>query len=84
MSEISENNPHEIFIKTLKISNYKGFKACEKEDLSDAFSVEFCTPNGTVGSGLTVLLGDNNCGKTTILDAVNLVVLKSFSYLCTV
>ena len=72
MNEISENNPHEIFIKTLKISNYKGFKACEKEDLSDAFSVEFCTPNGIMGSGLTILLGDNNCGKTTVLDAVNL------------
>ena len=77
MNEISENNPHEIFIKTLKISNYKGFKACEKEDLSDAFSVEFCTPNGTMGSGLTILLGDNNCGKTTVLDAINLAVLRS-------
>ena len=77
MNEISENNPHEIFIKTLKISNYKGFKACEKEDLSDAFSVEFCTPNGTMGSGLTILLGDNNCGETTVLDAINLAVLRS-------
>ena len=77
MSEISENNPHEIFIKTLKISNYKGFKACEKEDLSDAFSVEFCTPNGIMGSGLTILLGDNNCGKTTILDAVNLATIDT-------
>ena len=38
MNEVSGNNPREIFIKTLKISNYKGFKACEKEDLSDAFS----------------------------------------------
>ena len=75
MIELSENDPREIFIKTLKISNYKGFKACEKEDLSDAFSVEFCTPNGTRGSGLTVLLGDNNCGKTTILDAVNLAAI---------
>ena len=75
-------NPHEIFIRELYISNFKGFKACEKEDYSDGFCIAFETPNGTVGSGLTVLLGDNNCGKTTILDAVNLVVLRSNAGLC--
>ncbi len=34
-------------------------------------SVNFAVPNGTVGSGLTVLVGPNNSGKSTIVEALN-------------
>lgn len=54
-----------MFIKELNIKNFRLF-----ED----FSVEsFNVPdNENEGSGLTILVGENGCGKTTILDALAL------------
>ena len=52
-----------ILLQTLKIKHYKGF--FEEE------SIEFAAPDGeTPGSGLTLIVGPNNAGKTTILEAL--------------
>ncbi len=50
-------------IKRLKISHYKGF--------FDEQIIDFATPDGSKdGSGLTVIVGPNNTGKTTIIEAL--------------
>ena len=50
-------------LRTLKIEHYKGF--FEEETL------EFAIPDGkTPGSGLTLIVGPNNAGKTTLLEAL--------------
>ena len=49
-------------LETLKIEHYKGF--FEEETL------EFAIPNGRPGSGLTLIVGPNNSGKTTLLEAL--------------
>jgi len=59
-----------IFINKLTIQNYKCF---EKEP------IEFSTPNGSRGSGLNILIGENGNGKTSILEAINYLTLNSFS-----
>ena len=54
-----------MFIKSIDITNYKLFK--------DTFSVDFNVPDGvTIGSGLTVLCGENGYGKSSILEAIGL------------
>jgi len=58
-----------MLIKSIKINNYR------------AFSSEFIVENVNIpdneneGSGLTVFVGENGCGKTTILDAISLPLL---------
>jgi AAA15 family ATPase/GTPase len=54
-----------MFIKALQIKNYKLFPATGFFELSD-----FNIPDGNEGSGLTILVGENGCGKTTMLDAL--------------
>ena len=50
-------------LETLKIEHYKGFFREE--------TVEFAVPDGrTPGSGLTLIVGPNNSGKTTLLEAL--------------
>ncbi len=50
-------------IKSLSVQRYKGF--CKKT------TVEFATPvNKKKGSGLTILVGPNNAGKTSLLEAL--------------
>ena len=49
-------------LETLKIEHYKGFY--------DEETVEFAVPNGRPGSGLTLIVGPNNAGKTTLLEAL--------------
>ena len=54
-----------MFIKSIDITNYKLFK--------DTFSVDFNVPDGvTMGSGLTILCGENGNGKSSILESVAL------------
>jgi AAA15 family ATPase/GTPase len=36
-------------------------------------------PNGNKGSGLNILIGENGNGKTTLLEAINYLILNSFS-----
>lgn len=59
-----------IFINKLNISNYKCF---ENQDFI------FNVPNGTEGSGLNILIGENGNGKTTVLEAINYLTLNSYS-----
>jgi len=48
-----------VHLSELKISGYKVFK--------DEFTIKLNT-------GLTVLIGENGCGKTTIIDAIRLLL----------
>jgi AAA15 family ATPase/GTPase len=59
-----------IFIKKLTIQNYKCF---ENEPIG------LSVPNGSRGSGLNILIGENGNGKTSILEAINYLTLNSFS-----
>lgn len=57
------------FLKELTISNYGVFPYQKKDE--DAFEITFNVPDGkTKGSGLTIIIGGNACGKTTLLDAL--------------
>lgn len=60
-----------MFIKKLSIKNFRIFKD------TDIFEIdEFNIPdNSSEGSGLTLIVGENACGKTTILDALAMPVL---------
>src|SRR5690606_33184431 len=46
----------------LTISNLRCFSSA---------SVKFAVPDGSVGSGLTLLVGNNGTGKTTVLEAID-------------
>lgn len=66
-----------MFIRELELENYRGF---------DDFSLKnIAVPDNTnLGSGLNVILGENGCGKTSILDAIALALgsykVDSFSF----
>lgn len=52
------------YYKELKILGFRGFsKEC---------SIEFAIPNEKEGSGLTILVGENNSGKTSILETLRM------------
>jgi predicted ATP-dependent endonuclease of OLD family len=51
--------PH---LETLTINNFKG--------VYESQSISFAAPKGVRGSGLTVLVGSNNSGKSTVFDAM--------------
>lgn len=53
-----------MFIKELKIQNFKSFQG-------DIDPVVFNVPNGEVGSGLNIFVGENNTGKSTIFEAID-------------
>lgn len=53
-----------MFIKRIRLTNFKGFLG-EREWLA------FNTPNNSAGSGLNVLVGENNIGKSTLFEAVD-------------
>ncbi|MDC4740019.1 AAA family ATPase, partial [Acinetobacter baumannii] len=55
-----------MHINSLKITNFKGF-AEEKNYLP------FNTPNGEKGSGLNIFIGENNSGKSTVLEAIDFI-----------
>lgn len=55
-----------MFISKLSIKNFRLFDDTKEHEIKD-----FNIPNGKDdGSGLTVFVGENGCGKTTILDAI--------------
>jgi len=53
-------------IVDLSISNYRGFYAKKL--------FRFAVPTGRAGSGLTILVGPNNSGKSTVVAALQLVI----------
>lgn len=58
-----------MFISKLSIKNFRLFDDTKEHEIKD-----FNIPNGKDdddGSGLTVFVGENGCGKTTILDAIS-------------
>lgn len=55
-----------MFISKLSIKNFRLFDDTKEHEIKD-----FNIPNGKDdGSGLTVFVGENGCGKTMILDAI--------------
>jgi predicted ATP-dependent endonuclease of OLD family len=60
-----------MFIKQLQIKNFKCFQ--------DKTFGNLAVPNGEKGSGLNILIGENGNGKTTLLEAINYLILNSFS-----
>lgn len=55
-----------MFIKSLCIDNFKGY--------SGTHNINFNTPDGsTEGSGLNILVGENNSGKSTIFEALDFI-----------
>lgn len=59
-----------MFIKQVVIKNFRLFS--ERQP----FQCELNIPDGNnEGSGLTVFVGENGCGKTTLLDAISLPLL---------
>ena len=63
-------NLRSIFVKEISISNFRCFPVVNNEN--GALKISFNTPSGEKGSGLTVLLGENNSGKSTVLRAIEL------------
>lgn len=49
-------------LQELKISGYRGFATSQ--------AMEFAVPNGEAGSGLTLITGSNNSGKSSIIEAL--------------
>ena len=53
----------EVSLKNIEICGLKGFREKQVLDLAE--------PTGEAGSGLTVLVGPNNGGKSTVIDALS-------------
>lgn len=53
-----------MLIKSIELKNFKGFKSTNNK-------LDFNLPNGNPGSGLNVFIGENNCGKSTVFEALN-------------
>lgn len=49
-------------IKKLSIEGFRGFITAQ--------DIEFAIPNGKDGSGITFIVGENNSGKTSIIEAI--------------
>ena len=61
-----------MFIKSLQIKNFRLFKSNSVFDVNDLNIPD----SANEGSGLNVLVGENGCGKTSILDAISLTLLE--------
>ncbi|QQR61050.1 AAA family ATPase [Candidatus Uhrbacteria bacterium] len=60
-----------MFIKTVKIKNFRLFSA------QTDFQIELNAPDGqNDGSGLTVFVGENGCGKSALLEAIALPIVS--------
>lgn len=59
-----------MYIKNTTITNYRSIK-------QDGLSIDFAVPDGNPGSGLTVIVGANNVGKSNIYHALDLLFNKA-------
>lgn len=59
-----------MFIHSLQLKSFKGFSA-------ETTTIIFNKPNGDLGSGLNIFIGENNCGKSTVLEAIDFLRNKS-------
>jgi predicted ATP-dependent endonuclease of OLD family len=55
-----------MYINEVSLSNFKSYG---KEKAKFAFSI----PNGEIGSGLNILIGENNTGKSTLFEAIDFI-----------
>lgn len=55
-----------MFIHSVELNNFKGFS-------TENNKLQFNLPNGTPGSGLNIFIGENNCGKSTIFEAISFI-----------
>lgn len=55
-----------MHINSLKINNFKGFS-------EESNFLTFNIPNGEKGSGLNIFIGENNSGKSTVLEAIDFI-----------
>lgn len=53
-----------MYLHSLRLKNFKGFRG-ESDEIC------FHGPNGEPGSGLNILVGENNAGKSTVLQAIS-------------
>lgn len=60
-----------MFVKEIGIKNFR----CFKKRTLGAFNV----PDGQPASGLNLLIGENGTGKTTLLEAINLLTQSSYT-----
>ncbi len=54
-----------VSIKAIEIYGFRGFAAKQR--------VELALPNGKPGSGLTLIVGPNNSGKSTVVEALRFI-----------
>lgn len=55
-----------MFIKKITVNNFKGYQ--KQNNL-----IHCNVPNGELGSGLNILVGENNTGKSTIFEALSFI-----------
>lgn len=60
-----------MFISSIRIKNFRCFPELQLDD--------FNVPNGAPASGLNLLIGENGNGKTTLLEAINLLTQSSYT-----
>lgn len=62
----------QVHLKSIEIEGFRGFQTKR--------SVSFAVPNGQLGSGLTVITGPNNAGKSTIIEALKIREAEKISF----
>lgn len=60
-----------MFASAIEISNYRLYGPGEPFRIDD-----FNVPDGAPGSGLNMIVGENGCGKTSLLEAIALPLLE--------
>lgn len=62
-------------IEKLSLGGLRGFSAAQE--------LRFAVPNGDPGSGITAIVGSNNSGKSTIIEAIRYVIVNNPSPMST-
>jgi len=56
-------------LKSIEIEGLRSFSSNQK--------ILFALPNGKAGSGITVIVGENNAGKSTVIDVIRIAGMKN-------